>query len=208
MAVANVAAWLSIWGKKVLVVDWDLEAPGLHRYLDPWLPAEKFRGGVADIVSGMGAPGKQPDWRLYVVSASLPVGTKVDLLPAGSLDSGYVEKLQQIDWPTLFEEHDIGAKLERLRQEWTSAYDIVLIDSRTGITDVGGICTILLPDVVVGLYTANKQSVDGLKDTLERARRGHATLPVDRMRLLTVPVLCRDESEKEFEPTFPKRRAD
>ncbi len=32
MAMANVGALLSIWGKKVLMIDWDLEAPGLENY--------------------------------------------------------------------------------------------------------------------------------------------------------------------------------
>jgi len=34
MALANVAVLLASWDKKVLVVDWDLEAPGLHQYFN------------------------------------------------------------------------------------------------------------------------------------------------------------------------------
>ena len=37
MAVANVAWILATNGFRVLVIDWDLEAPGLHRYLHPFL---------------------------------------------------------------------------------------------------------------------------------------------------------------------------
>ena len=37
MAVAN-AAWIPATNdKRVLVIDWDLEAPGMHRYLHPFL---------------------------------------------------------------------------------------------------------------------------------------------------------------------------
>ena len=32
MALANVACMLAKWGKKVLIVDWDLEAPGLEHF--------------------------------------------------------------------------------------------------------------------------------------------------------------------------------
>src|SRR5258708_5501013 len=44
MALANVACLLaarpeSSRERPVLVIDWDLEAPGLHRYFDPFLPA-------------------------------------------------------------------------------------------------------------------------------------------------------------------------
>src|SRR5438128_11610272 len=37
MLLANVAWILACNGKKVLTIDWDLEAPGLHRYFLPFL---------------------------------------------------------------------------------------------------------------------------------------------------------------------------
>ena len=37
MALANVAWILASTGMRVLAVDWDLEAPGLHRYFHPLL---------------------------------------------------------------------------------------------------------------------------------------------------------------------------
>src|SRR5258708_26025756 len=52
MAVANVAWILASNGKRVLVVDWDLEAPGLHRYFRPFLPDPDILSspGVIDFV--------------------------------------------------------------------------------------------------------------------------------------------------------------
>src|SRR5712691_1582485 len=38
MTLANVAWILASNGKRVLAIDWDLEAPGLHRYFYPFLP--------------------------------------------------------------------------------------------------------------------------------------------------------------------------
>ena len=32
MALANIAALLAKWGKRVLLVDWDLEAPGIEHF--------------------------------------------------------------------------------------------------------------------------------------------------------------------------------
>src|SRR5882757_8738219 len=37
MALANFAWLTAASGKRVLVIDWDLEAPGLHRYFRPFL---------------------------------------------------------------------------------------------------------------------------------------------------------------------------
>ena len=37
MAMQNIAWILASNGHRVLLIDWDLEAPGLHRYLRPFL---------------------------------------------------------------------------------------------------------------------------------------------------------------------------
>src|SRR6202521_3593470 len=52
MALANVAWILAANGKRVAVIDWDLEAPGLHRYLHPYLrdPELLDSSGVIDFV--------------------------------------------------------------------------------------------------------------------------------------------------------------
>ena len=44
MAVANVAWILASRGQRVLVIDWDLEAPGLHRYFRPFLVDRDLEG--------------------------------------------------------------------------------------------------------------------------------------------------------------------
>ena len=54
MALANVAWILASAGKRVLTIDWDLEAPGLHRYFQPFLTDKELRGqesqGIIDMV--------------------------------------------------------------------------------------------------------------------------------------------------------------
>src|SRR3712207_6018804 len=52
MALANVAWILAAAGKRVLVADWDLEAPGLHRFLAPFLAGDAADGapGIIDLV--------------------------------------------------------------------------------------------------------------------------------------------------------------
>ena len=49
MALANVAWILAANGKRVLVVDWDLESPGLHRFFRPFL--EPGRAGQPPVAS-------------------------------------------------------------------------------------------------------------------------------------------------------------
>src|SRR3954447_15767946 len=52
MALANVAWILAANGKRVLVIDWDLEAPGLHRYFHPFLRDQELvrSDGLIDFI--------------------------------------------------------------------------------------------------------------------------------------------------------------
>ena len=53
MALANVAWILASQGKRVLAIDWDLEAPGLHRYFHPFLSDKELTEspGLIDYVT-------------------------------------------------------------------------------------------------------------------------------------------------------------
>src|SRR4051812_14424361 len=51
MAVANVAWILAANGQRVLVADWDLESPGLHRFFQPFMPMDATDApGIIDMV--------------------------------------------------------------------------------------------------------------------------------------------------------------
>jgi MinD-like ATPase involved in chromosome partitioning or flagellar assembly len=203
LALANVAALLAQWGHKVLCVDWDLEAPGLHLYFERHAPPAK--GGLVEVVSAL-AKGQKSPWQRFVVRTDVGalIGQKrtrkgkgrLDLLAAGRPGRGYVARLQSLDWAKLYEK-GLGESIERLREEWSAAYDFVLLDSRTGITDIGGICTAQLPDILVLMATANDQSLDGIVDVAERARAARARMPLDKPVLHCLPVPSRFDVHME-----------
>ena len=204
MTLANVAAWLSKWGQNVLVVDFDLEAPGIEKYFRPWLRRSR-QDGIVELVHEFKSA-NNPDWRDYLLHATPPGARVIDFISAGRDDADYVSRLRSLDWEDLFDNFGFGKYLETLRREWSTSYDAVLIDSRTGVTDIGGICTIHLPDVVVVMFTANEQSLVGARKVLQSARVGHNRLPIDRRRLLVVPVPSRDETNSEYKLAEQWRR--
>ena len=63
MAVANIAWILASNGKRVLTVDWDLEAPGLHRYFAPFLSDKDLTGseGLIDLLTQIDSATKMKD---------------------------------------------------------------------------------------------------------------------------------------------------
>ena len=202
MALANVAALLAKWGRRVLIVDWDLEAPGLEKFFAAYggngQDGRAVNPGIVDLVIAHrdGAP---LDWHQSVIPLAIGAnGSRVSLITAGRGGADYSRRLQSLDFEVLFTEKALGRYIEELREAWLSEFDFVLIDSRTGVTDIGGICTVQLADVLVLLFTTTDASVEGTKDIIARARKRQALLPVDRQRLLAVPVPARDESRAEY----------
>ncbi len=199
MTLANVAALLSKWGQRVLITDWDLEAPGIEKFFERWmLESAGPKDGIVDLI-GAYSSGSPIDWRSCIAKARPQGGQEIHIITAGKEDGRYVSRLRALDWEKLFEENRLGNYLETLRREWKAEYDFILVDSRTGVTDIGGICTIHLPDLLIAMFVANDQSLQGVRTVLESAGRGHATMPVDRTKLMVIPVPSRDESSSEHD---------
>jgi cellulose biosynthesis protein BcsQ len=193
---ANVAAALAGWGYRVLCVDWDLEAPGLVDYIQPWMPA--YGKGLLDLIE-MIAEEEAPNWRSVTAAVQLPNSGRLAVIPAGHQDGTYVERVQELDWEELYVQRSLGTVLERLRAQWVDEYDFVLLDSRTGISDIGGICTVQMPDILAFMFTANRQSLNGVVDIVNRAETARNRLPYDRARLLALPIPSRFESREEYD---------
>ena len=99
----NIAALLGRWGQRVLIIDWDLEAPGLERFFGPRVRG--FRTNTPGLVDMIGAFSQKQelDWHTCLLKAAIPQGKSIDILHAGQADEGYVERLNSIDWEKLFE---------------------------------------------------------------------------------------------------------
>ncbi|OHC97458.1 MAG: hypothetical protein A2095_04685 [Sphingomonadales bacterium GWF1_63_6] len=161
MALVNVAVAQAKLGKKVLVVDFDLEAPGLQSY-KVFQDASCDRG-IVDYITAYRLTGAAPIAGDYITHCKVE-GTPIWLMPAGRhTKRGYTDMLNAIDWQELYEDQEGYLMFEDLKRQWQSqGFDYVLIDSRTGHTDVGGICTRQLPDAVVIMFLPNPQNIAGL----------------------------------------------
>jgi hypothetical protein len=219
LAVANVAWILAAAGRKVLAIDWDLEAPGLHRYFHPFLDDKELADtlGLVDFLLGFveGArveassptaakPG--PRWfdsyaNYLTFAASLhwpfPNGGTLDFMPAGRQDAGYAVKVTRFDWEGFYKDLGGGVFLEAVKEKFRVSYDYVLIDSRTGVSDSSGICTVQMPDDLVLCFTLNGQSILGAEAVAQSAF-AQRRRPSGEPGLRVWPVLMRIElAEKE-----------
>jgi tetratricopeptide (TPR) repeat protein len=210
MALANVAWILASNGLKVLVVDWDLDSPGLHRYFHPFLDPAKLAAtpGVIELVNDyLWAATTENEltgdwhreyaqiWR-HAISLNwnqFPEGGTLDFVSAGRQNRDYSSALTAIDWDNFYDRLSGGRFLDALRAEMKAHYDYVLIDSRTGMSDVADICTVTLPDVLVTCFTLNDQSIEGAATVAWTVdQRYHYR----NIRVLPVPMRI-DDSEKD-----------
>jgi MinD-like ATPase involved in chromosome partitioning or flagellar assembly len=207
MALANVAWILAAAGHRVLMVDWDLEAPGLHRYFHPFLRDRELltSQGVIDIVIDFAVQATTPastdedrkkTWYLpladvlrYAMSIDWDFGKgQLDLLPAGQQSASYATRVNSFNWDNFYERLGGGTFLEALRSSMLENYHYVLIDSRTGVSDTSGICTVQLPDSVVVCFTLNRQSIEGAAATARSIVDARAKTQRGTLRLFPVPT--------------------
>jgi hypothetical protein len=202
MAVANVAWILAANGHRVLVSDWDLESPGLHRFLYPFLDRmERGAPGVIELIRAYDrlATPSDTNTRLrkhipecarvekyaFTLNWSFPGGGTLDFLPAGQQNVEYVATLGAMDWGNFYTRLNGGEFLDALRADMKDKYDYTLIDSRTGLTDVADICTVQLPDILVDCFTLSTQGIEGAE---RMARRIQERYPDHDIRVLPVPM--------------------
>lgn len=198
MALANVAWALATNGESVLVIDWDLEAPGLHRYFHPFLsdPDQVAVTGLLDRVwdyieqfSLGNSASAMPDLANcedIVQPLELPpmeTGKRgrLDLLGAGRQDDDYSLKLGGLDWATFYERFQGEAFIDRMITWARRKYTHILIDSRTGVADTAGICTTQLPDALILCLVYNRQSIEGsaaVATSIVRQRQGRGGKPL------------------------------
>ncbi|MEM7035766.1 MAG: hypothetical protein AAF570_02230 [Bacteroidota bacterium] len=201
--VANLAAYLSYRkNRKVLLIDWDLEAPGLDYFFK--LPKEKFEKGVIDLfyeyVDGfMNEKFKsEADLPYFSSEYIVPVnedkknGRCLHYIPAGKWDDDYASRVSSFNWKLFYENLDGMFFVEHLKKKLMEAdYDHVFIDSRTGLNDYAGICNIQLPKVNVIVVTPTRQSFDGSLKVIQKIQTSDYVLSDLRGEPVVFPILSR-----------------
>ncbi len=263
MALANIAEYFYRLGLRVLVVDWDLEAPGLENFFfSPTKEREVILAqlGLIDLLTDYKRHHlqftsllnraleqvKSSDSELSISRANqdnpqlfksilqdnlspisytiYPVhpenkddqGNKSGLwlLPAGWRSGDrfnlYAQTVQAFDWAEFYANYHGEAYFEWFREQLECLADIVLIDSRTGVTEMGGVCTRQLADVVVAICVPTDQNLEGIvrmaesftREDVIRQRNGR------KLEVLIIPSrleVAQIEDRNRFEKKFRQK---
>ncbi|TAE54618.1 MAG: tyrosine-protein kinase family protein [Nostocales cyanobacterium] len=174
-ALVATALTLARNGHRVAIVDLDLEAPGLSTV---FFQDNSVNYGVIDYLLEKKIQNR--DWTLRndILQINDPLlignsGEQLYLLPAGNVDANYLEKLARLDFQNLVD-HDIPETFKGMLRELESAVkplDFILLDSRAGFHDIGGLALTDLSHAAVIFGRESRQSWAGLTHVIRRLSR-------------------------------------
>lgn len=186
LTLANIAYLLASEGQKVLIMDMDMEAPGQHKtdlfheelpiskpgLLEMLLQRKKnfdvdqpFSIEIKDYIRRSSVFDRDisqhadPDSEHAIIQGD----GCIDLLPVSQrVDGDFQVKLAEWDWELFYTKYNGENFLQDLKDEISEAgYDTVLIDSRTGMSEVFFVSTFSLADTVVLVSSLNRQNIEG-----------------------------------------------
>ncbi len=166
-------------GLRCLILDFDLEAPGAGALASPH-HGSKARWGLVDFLLEFPVdPAAAENVAEYYHICDNPKvigqdGEPIYVVPAGTLDEWYLEKLARVNHEQLYHaaigmgdsESPLYALLQSLRRKLEP--DVVLIDSRAGFHDLGGLALGGLAHLQVLMGLHSEQSWQGLALTISR----------------------------------------
>lgn len=217
---ANLACRQAMQGRKVLIIDLDLEGPGQHSsglFKGNPINDSAIKGGFVDLCEAWQqhraqTPDEVYEWDLrdYMLRSTLldalPGANKgeIFLMPAGKqLDKDYTQKLNRLHWDSFFSSsvsqgHQGYRLFDTLKLYCEiEEFDYVLIDSRTGLSDPYYMATSWLSDTVVCFSLLNRQSIEGCRYAMEFLQTEDFQNKYGKKRVL--PVLTIIPPTRNFE---------
>ncbi|HZF50002.1 MAG TPA: hypothetical protein VE093_15185 [Polyangiaceae bacterium] len=222
-ALLNVGYLLAVEERaNVVLADWDIHAPGLTclEDLQPDDGAPPLRPGVVDVLASLAEATPESD---VLDPGGLVHSTRVGrriaaksggelwLVPAGAFDpteeqAAYLETVRRLqpqiqDLAKAGREDLVAWFGERVakgfREKTGKDLDYLLLDARTGLTEVGDLLLSDATDQVVVLFGLNKQNLLGMEQTLRQlVERFGAANVASRVVLVASPVPAGEEALK------------
>lgn len=194
-ALAAVALSLAKEGKNVLAIDTDIEAPGLASL---FFDETSMSCGTVDYLleASVSFEGETVDMSRMILQVTDPVVTEdltgnVFVVPAGTVDERYLQKLARIDYQDAIP-HNMKKQLARLITDAVGVIapvckvDYILLDSRAGFHDMGGVITAQIPHGVVLFGKDSRQSWHGMEQVIHAI----GTSQVEKPFILLVDSAC------------------
>lgn len=206
-ALAMLAYRLARDGKRVLLIDFDLESPGLSGLLLP--PDRVATYGLVDwfVEDAVGQGGDALRDMVSVSPLADNTQGSIRIVAAmGQSESAYLSKLARVyaDTPSLAGPQTFADRMLRITRllEEQERPDIVLIDSRAGLHDVAAIAISSLASVALLFATDAQQNWQGYRQLFKHWQQRPAVLRQVRNRIVMVQALFPESDQVERASRF------
>jgi cellulose biosynthesis protein BcsQ len=216
-ALGFVANILATRGHRVVMIDFDLEAPGLSlMHPSPSLypssslfpsstlyPAGKTATesyGVLDYIHQRYLTPEEnlPEISECIRQIDIPTRGELYLVPAGEYNEDYIHRLADLDIRVLFQ-RDTNPFHQLLND--VKSYldpDIILIDARTGFTEMGAVALFDQADLGIICFSPTSQSFAGLQWVVKAASKQRSYRGIPDLRFLLTPVPPVAQSQQQL----------
>lgn len=200
-ALALVAGMLANRKRRVVMVDFDLEAPGLTALFPENLSGgDEGSLGLLDYLHQRYlTPDKQlPKITDCVRQVESKSRGELFLLPAGEYNENYIHRLADLSIKSMYSRDDnpVHQLINDIKESLSP--DVILIDARTGFDDSGAIALLDLADTGVICFTPTEQSFHGLRWIVRAARKQKDFKRYPDLRFLLTPMPPVAESQQKI----------
>lgn len=194
-ALAFVATILASRNHRVVMIDFDLEAPGLS-FLFPSDQNDTTAPGVLDYLYQRYAIPDADEPKIDKCIRQIDISTRGELylVPAGLNDENYIHRLADLNVRSMYHQ-DINP-LHQLLNDVKDYLDpdIILIDARTGLTEMGAVALLDQADLGILCFSPSRQSFAGLEWVVKAASKQRSYQGIPDLRFLLTPIPAVDQS--------------
>lgn len=195
-ALGLVAGILATRDRRVVMVDFDLEAPGISILFrsetgnSSMAHKEQEPCGVLDYLHQRYLTPDEniPPIQDCICQVSLPTRGELFLVPVGEYNENYIHRLADLDMG-VFYRREINP-VEQLMADITEQLDpdVILIDARTGFSDMGAVALFDLADTGIICFSPTDQSFEGLRWVVQAVRKQRDYQGKPDLRFLLTPM--------------------
>lgn len=195
-ALVATALQLANKGRRVILVDMDLEAPGLPELLGVELETEYEKSGLVRLLHDIEI-GKEVDLRNYLCE----VMENLHLIPAGEMNPQYLRYLSYVNPARYYrlENNPVTIFFEKVR-ELEPQPDIIIVDARTGLTDISAPLLFHLSDLTMVVFYPHPQAKRGIELLTEGVlKRRNINEFTNELRFVMSMIPASDKTTKQIQ---------
>ena len=207
MAIANIAWLLIKKGKKVIMMDWDFESPGLENFFR--LSADKFyeHPGFMELMDSFSELNKNnsstiryPEINDFLYNIQTNTTGKLQIIHPGRRSikenvKKYVKTVSSNQFIAFYNEYH-STFFNWMYNELKDNADYVLIDERTGFSHTSAIGNFHMADLVLLFSSTSTQNFDGLAYMLERFKNPDLQQKRNNRKIETLIVPSRFDTDQ------------